>query len=246
MSSTRFKIYQKENIRHVISEQDIERFIEIAEVYFPQGEVIRSIVRNHLAAADVVVVARKNNVIQGFSVVSVYTMQTPFSSKALPVIYHRMLFLSPDYLKSRIGMTLGVRSYRALLGCFWFAKYFVLFCRTMNPNVVKRIRIFNEYYPESKKDVPRGVFDFALSLSEILESPVIDHQLKLINTFSEFRDIDATSVWNDYLRSKCEDCEQIILDGAFTKESGRLIGTGNAQLLIGYNKPFGMLKLAFR
>jgi hypothetical protein len=239
-------VYPKKRIQAEISPQDIERITEISGVYFPKGEMLSSIVRRHIDEADVIVLARRQNKIIGFSIASLSTIQTPFYKHAVPAIYQRMLFVAPDILKKRIGITLGVKTYRSLLGWLWFAKRFVLYCRTMNPNVVKRIQLFSEYYPRYREQIPAEVMSFAQSLAPRLETASINEQLKLIDVFSEYGNIDATNTWNLYLHSHCRECEEIVLDGCFTREEGRLIYTGNAQLLIGFNRPFGMLKLAFR
>ena len=246
MSALKITAYTKERISTEIRDQDIDRIVEITEFYFPKGEKVRSIVQAHIGAADVIVLARKNDAIQGVSIASATLMQTPFSARPIHAVYQRMLFLAPGELRRRTGLRLGIRTFRQLMGWLWFSRHFVLFCRTMNPHVVKRIRLFNEYYPRFGEAAPAEIIAFAHSLAPLLEATEIDSRLKLINIFPEYRNIDATAIWNQYLQTHCREYDDLVLDGSFMREGERLIFTGNAQLLIGFHKPFGMLKLAFK
>lgn len=232
----------------VLSDVDLERIIDITTIYFPRREVIGRAVRQHIKHADCIWLARRGGEIKGFSVASIERKQTPFYRKPLPVIYHHSLYLAPEELHARTGLRLGVSTYHDLLGWGWFIRRFVLVCRTLNPNVVKRVRLFSESYPALNQPVPEPIINFAESMLDQFSAKYLDKHFLLHGAFDddEFKDVDFTDCWNNYLRSRCKECEKLVLSGALTEKDGRIICNGSSLLMMGYSKPFNMLKLPFK
>lgn len=240
------KIRIEPNCRGRISSSERERMVDIRLAYYPDREFTSKIVGHHIRSADSVRLARDNNdVIVGYSVASSSKQITPFFSRPIPIIYHRLLYLSPEILHRGLGKRLLLATLVDLLGPLWVFRHFACVCRTQNPVVARMMDFYTVSYPHFGEPLPEDVRSFAESLLPMLGAKSLDAQCRLPGTLDAYRGRDFTEVWNQYLQKRNNGYEKLMLGSAFTIENGRIINSGALVLMLAYAKPFQFLRHIF-
>ncbi len=197
----------------------------------------------HLDQDTCVHVAEQNNRIIGFSVHSFSCRKTPFFGRDLPVFFQRLLYVDPAVQHRAVGLRLQTAGLRYRLGFFWLIRRFVVVCLTSNPQVLRAINQYNEYYPRRDGALPEPVYAFCQQLGPMMGFDRVDRRLLVYGTNERLLEgEDYSTEWASFLRSGNSEFDQIILQTAFSMKDGKVLHSGALLLAIGYARPMHFLR----
>jgi len=197
----------------------------------------------HLDQDTCVHVAEQRERIVGFSVDSFGCRQTPFYRQDLPVFFQRLLYVDPAVQHRAAGLKLQTAGLRYRLGPFWLFRRFVVVCLTSNPQVLRAISQYNEYYPRRDGVLPESVYLFCQQLGPLMGFTRIDRRLLVYGTNETVLEgEDYSAEWTNFLRSGHTVFDRMILETAFSASNGRVVHSGALLLAIGYARPLHFLR----
>lgn len=217
--------------------------VRIVAHYFPRDFDLKSMLDEHLDPDSCIHIAEQNDKIIGYSVNSCSYRKTPFHKKNIPVFYQHLLYVDPTVQHKAVGLELQIAGLRYQLGFFWLLRRFVVVCLTNNPQVLRIISQYNEYYPRQDGALPEAVYAFCRQLGPMLGFSRIDRRLLVYGTNETILEgEDYTSAWTSFLRSGYAGFDQMVLNTAFASTNGRVVHTGALLLAIGYARPMHFLR----
>jgi hypothetical protein len=211
--------------------------------YFPPGFDVESMLVEHLDQDSCIHVARQENQIIGFSVNSLSYRETPFHKKEIPLVYQRLLYVDPAAQHRAIGLYLQIAGLRYHLGPCWLLRRFAVTCLTSNPQVLRAIHQYNEYYPRQDDELPQEVYAFCQQLGPAMGFSRVDRRLLVYGTNeTTLEGEDYTAGWMNFLLSGHGEYDRMILERVFSTRDGRIFHTGALLLAIGYAKPMHFIR----
>ena len=226
-----------------LPEKEREQIVRIAAHYFPPSFDVESMLDEHLGQDTCVHVAEQGDRIVGFSVHSFSRRKTPFHKQDLPVFFQRLLYVDPAVQHKAVGLKLQTRGLRFRLGLFWLFRRFVVICLTSNPQVLRAMSQYNEYYPRRDGVLPESVYVFCQQLGSMMGFSRIDRRLLVYGTNETLLEgEDYSSEWASFLRSGHTEFDQMILQTAFSTKNDRVTHSGSLLLAIGYARPMHFLR----
>lgn len=193
---------------------------------------------DHLDQDSCVHVAEQKDKVIGYSVNSCCYQKTPFYKKEIPLFYQRHLFLDPSVQHQAVGLGLQTAGLRYQLGPFWLFRRFAVTFLTSNPQVIRILSLYNEYYPRLDGALPDKVYAFCQQLGSMMGFSRVDRRLLVYGTNETILDgEDYTSRWINFISSGHEKYDQMLLNTVFRSEDGKIIHTGALLVAIGYARP---------
>ena len=215
----------------------------IVAYYFPPGFDVKSMLVEHLDRDSCILAAQQENQIIGFSVNSCSYRQTPFHYKPIPLVYQRLLYVDPAAQHRTIGLSLQIAGLRYQLGPCWLLRRFAVICLTSNPNVLRAIHQYNEYYPRIDDELPQKVYAFCQQLGPSMGFSRVDRRLMVYGTNeTTLEGEDYTSRWKSFLLSGHDAFDQMILDRVFATRDGKIFHNGALLLALGYARPMHFIR----
>lgn len=216
---------------------------QIIAHYFPPDFDVRSMLIDHLDQDSCIHVAQQENKIIGFSVNSCSYQKTPFYKKTIPLIYQRLLYVYPTAQHQAIGLCLQIAGLRYQLGPCWLFRRFAAICLTSNPQVLRAIHQYNEYYPRQDDKLPQDVYAFCQQLGPEMGFGRVDRRLLVYGTNeTTLEGQDYTSRWMSFLLSGHSEFDQMILERVFATRNGKIFHTGALLVAIGYARPMHFIR----
>ena len=217
--------------------------VEIIAQYFPRDFDVKSMLLEHLDQDACVHVAQQNEKIIGFSVSSCGYQRTPFYKKTIPLFYQQLLYLDPAVQHKAIGFGLQTAGLRCQLGPLWLFRRFAVICLTSNPQVLRAIHQYNQYYPRQDDELPQEVYEFCQQLGPIIGFSHVDRCLRVYGTNEMILEGEEyTSQWTSFLLSGHGEYDQMILDRVFVSRNGKVYHSGKLLLAIGYAGPMHFIR----
>lgn len=212
--------------------------VRIVAHYFPRDFDVESMLAEHLDQDSCVHIAEQKDKIIGYSVNSCSYRKTPFHKKDLPVFYQRLLYVDPIVQHKAIGLALQTAGLRYQLGFFWLFRHFVVVCLTSNPQVLRAISQYNQFYPRQDGALAEEVYAFCQQLGPMMGFSRVDRRLLIYGTNETILEgEDYTSEWTSFLRSGHAGFDQMILNTALATRNGKIAHTGALLMAIGYARP---------
>jgi len=217
--------------------------VRIVAHYFPRHFDVESMLAEHLAEDSCVLVAEQDEKIIGCSVNSCSYRKTPFHNKDLPIFYQRLLYVDPGAQHKAVGLKLQTAGLRYQLGLLWLFRRFVVVCLTSNPQVLRAVSQYNEYYPRQDGALPQAVYAFCQQLGPMMGFSRIDRRLSVYGTNeSKLEGEDYTSEWISFIQSGHAEFDQMVLNTAFAARNGKIAHTGALLMAIGYARPMHFIR----
>jgi hypothetical protein len=216
---------------------------QIIAHYFPRDFDVKSMLLEHLDQDSCIHVAQQKDKIIGFSVNSCGYQKTPFYKEEIPLFYQRLLYVDPAAQHKAIGLGLQTAGLRYQLGPCWLFRRFAVICLTSNPQVLRAIHQYNEYFPRQDDELTQEVYAFCQQLGPTMGYSRVDRRLLVYGTNeTTLEGEDYTSQWMNFLLSGHAKYDQMILDRVFTTRNGRIFHTGALLVAIGYAKPMHFIR----
>ena len=192
----------------------------------------------HLEQESCVHVAEHEDRIVGYSINSCDYRKTPFYRKEIPLFYQRQLFVDPALQHEAIGIALQTTGLRYHLGPFWLFRRFAVTFLTANPQVLRVLSLYNEFYPRPEGAIPEQVYSFCQQLGPMMGFSRVDRQLLVYGTGKKkLEGEDYTCRWKNFLSSGHAGYDRMVLDTVFLQRDSRIFHTGRLLLGIGYARP---------
>jgi hypothetical protein len=217
--------------------------VRIVAHYFPRDFDVESMLVAHLDQDACIHIAAQKDRIIGYSVNSCSYRETPFHGKELPVFYQRLLYVDPAVQHQSVGLELQIAGLCYRLGLLWLLRRFVVVCLTSNPQVLRLISEYNEYYPREDGALPEAVYAFCQQLGPMMGFSRVDRRLLVYGTNESILEgEDYTFEWMNFLRSGHAEYDQMILNTAFSSQNGKIVHSGALLLAIGYVRPMHFMR----
>lgn len=211
--------------------------------YYPRGFDVEAMLVEHLDQDSCVHIAEQKDRIIGCSVNSLSYRKTPFHKQTLPIFYQRLLYVDPAVQHKAVGLNLQTAGLRYQLGFFWLFRRFVVVCLTSNPEVLRAISQYNEYYPREDGALPEAVYAFCQQLGPMMGFSHVDRRLLVYGTNEAILEgEDYTSEWTSFLRSDHAGFDQMLLNTVFATRKGRIVHSGAPLMAIGYASPMHFIR----
>lgn len=188
--------------------------------------------------------------IAAFHAFSLFNLNTPFSTKKIPVIYINLSFkaLNADAHIKNYAKWSNNHFLKKHIGRFWYFKEFLLCFLTNNPKLAERSStVFYQAHPLYSNQVTDELSAFC--------SDFVDNYLKVdakmeagivLKNPKPYK-MDISTKWKKlYEASQEETNDFFIKNGIIIKEHSNYFLTGNQTLFIGYSSFSGMLKNVWR
>ena len=217
--------------------------VRIVAHYFPRDFDVESMLGAHFDPDSCVHIAQQGEKIIGYSVHTCSYRKTPFHNKDLPVFYQRLLYVDPIVQHQAVGLKLQIAGLRYWLGLLWLFRRFVVVCLTSNPQILRAMSLYNEYYPRQDGALSDEVYAFCQQLGPMLGFSHVDRRLLVYGTNETILEgEDYTAEWMNFLRSGHARFDQMILSTAFAAKNGKIIHTGALLMAIGYARPMHFIR----
>jgi hypothetical protein len=201
----------------------------------------------HLGQDSSVHVAEHKGHIIGYSFGSCSDRKTPFYKRKIPLFYQRQLFVDPALQHEAIGIALQTSGLRYHLGLFWLFRRFAVTSLTANPQVLRVLSLYNEFYPRPDGAVPDQIYSFCQQLGPMMGFSRVDRHLLVYGTSKkQLEGKDYTFRWENSLSSGNAKYDQMVLNAVFVPRDGKIVHTGRLLLGIGYAKPTHFIRRFLR
>lgn len=238
------------NIRRLgkpLSAAERAQIFRIAEHYYPEHFDVDSMLDWHLEQDSCVHVAEHESRIIGYSINSREHRVTPFYRDEIPLFYQRQLFVDPALQHEAIGVALQTAGLRYQLGPCWLFRRFAVTFLTANPQVLRVLSLYNEFYPRPDGELPDQIYSFCQLLGPMMGFSRVDRRLLVYGTSKmKLEGEDYTNRWKNSLFSGHAKYDQMVLSTVFEHRDGKLVHTGRLLLGIGYARPTHFIRRFLR